>query len=145
MTQALTILNTAIRQDAAGRYCLNDFHRAAGGAPKDQPTLYFRSGAARGMLDELEKHSTETQTAPLNVVNGGASPGTYVVKELVYAYAMWLSPAFHLKVIRAFDAMVTAPAPQAPGLPDFSDPAAAARAWALQYEQAKALCAEAIR
>lgn len=33
-SQALTIANTTIRQDAEGRYCLNDLHKAAGGEAK---------------------------------------------------------------------------------------------------------------
>lgn len=104
----LTIADTLIRQDADGRYCLNDLHRAAGGNPNHRPGEWLRNKQTKELIAELG--GAEIPAGPVFTLNDGQNNGTYVVKELVYAYAMWISAAFHLKVIRAYDAMVTAPA-----------------------------------
>ncbi|MEJ3621044.1 phage antirepressor KilAC domain-containing protein [Brachymonas wangyanguii] len=101
----LIIADTNIRRDAEGRFCLNDLHRAAGGEKKHQPSDWLRIQQTQELVAELG-----------NVIPGipgiqsKQGLGTFVCKELVYAYAMWISPAFHLKVIRAYDAMVSQPA-----------------------------------
>ncbi|GBR01971.1 phage-related DNA binding protein [Asaia lannensis NBRC 102526] len=102
---SLTIISTAIRQDAEGRYCLNDCHKASGGEKSKQPANFMRLDTTKALITEIS-HSSDLRTGPVDTVNGGTSPGTYVAKELVYAYAMWISPSFNLTVIRAFDAMV---------------------------------------
>ncbi|WP_205957953.1 KilA-N domain-containing protein [Pseudoxanthomonas winnipegensis] len=106
---ALVIANTQIRQDGVGRYCLNDLHQASGGALKHQPFRFTRTQQAQDLVAEIEKDGeglTISGEAPLIQVNDGFGNGTYAVKELVYAYAMWISAAFHLHVIRAYDALV---------------------------------------
>ncbi|NHN93902.1 KilA-N domain-containing protein [Acetobacter sicerae] len=113
-TSSLTILNMKIRQDAEGRYSLNDCHRAAGGDPNKAPSEWTKNDQTTALIEELEVSGNSP--TPLNIVKTGPNDGrgTYVAKELVYAYAMWISPAFHLAVIRAFDAMVMGrvPAPK---------------------------------
>lgn len=112
---SLTIISTAIRQDAEGRYCLNDCHKASGGEASKRPGEWLRNDQAQALVTELtdagfSASPSETDagipTSPVSSIKGGTNQGTYVAKELVYAYAMWISPAFHLRVIRAFDAMM---------------------------------------
>ncbi|VVD91427.1 hypothetical protein PHO31112_01641 [Pandoraea horticolens] len=105
---ALVLSGIGIRQDAEGRYCLNDLHRAAGGMKRHAPNEFMRLPTSAELVTEL---TGDPRFAPVDSQRGGTVPGTFVVKELVYAYAMWISPAFHLKVIRAYDQLVTAPPP----------------------------------
>lgn len=118
---ALVIANTQIRCDAAGRYCLNDLHQASGAAKRNQPANWLRLDQTRELIAECAKSDVgllTSEEAPVNTVNDGFGNGTYAIKELVYAYAMWISAAFHLHVIRAYDALVTARQAEAapPGL-----------------------------
>lgn len=102
----MAIQGVDIRTDAQGRYCLNDLHRAAGGEKRQQPSDFLRTQQAADLVVELTVPGIPG-TPPVESIRGGVSQGTYVVKELVYAYAMWISASFHLKVIRAFDELVT--------------------------------------
>ena len=109
--QNLKITNITIRQDAEGRYCLNDLHKAAGGEPKDQPRHWIANQQTQDLIKELTTSGNPLLGdggIPLSVIKGGTEQGTFAVKPLVYAYAMWISAKFHLEVIRAYDAMVTA-------------------------------------
>lgn len=102
MNQLMVIDGVTVRRDPEGRYCLNDLHRAAGGERRHEPTLW-RNLQQTGELVQLLSDTG----IPVSVIKGGAGQGTFVCKELVYSYAMWISPEFNLKVIRTFDAAVS--------------------------------------
>ncbi|MEM8013608.1 KilA-N domain-containing protein [Morganella morganii] len=101
MSNLIIVDGINVRRDMAGRYCLNDLHRAAGGEERHKPPYWLRNAQTEQLIAELQICDSGTQ--PVNVLRGGTEQGTYVCKELVYAYAMWISPSFNLKVIRTFD------------------------------------------
>ena len=53
-TEKFTICNTQIRQDEAGRYCLNDLHRAAGGEKRHQPSYFLENQQTKALILEVE-------------------------------------------------------------------------------------------
>lgn len=122
--KAIAIDGIEIRTDADGRFCLNDLHKASGEEIRNRPATWLQNQQTQNLAVELEKDGI-----PSIYTKQGL--GTFVRKELVYAYAMWISAAFNLKVIRTFDSVATG---GALALPDFTNPAEAARAWAQEFE-----------
>jgi hypothetical protein len=84
-----------------GLYSLNDLHKVSGASKKHQPANFLRLETTQELIAEIE-NSSDLRSLAVNT-NQGRSGGTWVCKELVYAYAMWISPKFNLQVIRAFD------------------------------------------
>ena len=102
----LTIDTITIRKDSEGRYCLNDLHKAAGGHASDKPDNFLRNRKTGLLIHEIKQFS-DLRSEPVVSINGGDERGSYACEELVYAYAMWISPSFHLKVIRVFKEYAT--------------------------------------
>lgn len=73
---------------------LNELHKELE-LPSTKEPGQWRS-SVRTLLD---------QDANLHVAHGGSTPGTWATEEAAIAYAMWVSPDFYLKVIRAFIAL----------------------------------------
>lgn len=97
-------LNSMVIKEVAGNlYNLNDLHKASGGDDKHKPSQFMRNQQTIDLANEIAKRC---EFAPFRKV-AGRTGGTYACKELVYAYAMWISPEFHLKVINCFDAVVS--------------------------------------
>lgn len=97
---SLTILKTTIRK-FDNLHSLNDLHFAAGGEAKHKPSNFIRLDTTVELIEAIK---ADSDSEPVKVIRG-TQGGTYVCEELVLSYAMWISPKFHLIVLRAFLAM----------------------------------------
>ena len=96
----LAILNTSIRSHES-LFSLNDLHKASGGAEKHRPSLFIRLDTTQDLISEIQKEVKSTDLI-FKTTGGRGLRGTYACEELVLSYAMWISPKFHLVVLRAF-------------------------------------------
>jgi len=97
-TQPLTVGNVSIRAHN-GLYSLNDLHRASGGEPKNRPALFLVNVQTRALITEITKAGIPALLSQRGGTNGSS---TYACRQLVIAYASWISSAFHLKVLNVF-------------------------------------------
>lgn len=120
---AICIANTQIRE-INGLYSLSDLHKASGGQSKHKPPFWLRNQQTIDLIEKLtelqicnlEQNQELSEAAKqvlledtdslrenvVKVINGGLNQGTYVCKELVVHYGMWISPEFSIKVINTF-------------------------------------------
>ena len=104
----IQISNVTIRQQN-DLYSLNDLHKASGGENKHRPTFWLQNQQTIDVIQELQNEKSTVGNPTVNenqgvieVINGGKNRGTYVCKELVIHYGMWISAKFSLEVIRTF-------------------------------------------
>ena len=103
----LTILKTSIRS-YENLFSLNDLHIASGGLEKHRPSLFARNEQTKELIKEIENDRSTKTIFALKTIRGGSDiskQGTWACEELMLAYAMWISPKFHLVVLREFLAM----------------------------------------
>ena len=112
MTQSnsITIGSITIHQSENGLYLLTDLWKASGGAKKNQPNEWLNLVSTRKYLIFLggKSRSLNKSSYFLTILGKGKEQGTYVCRQLVYSYAMWISPAFHDLVIDTFDSLLNA-------------------------------------
>ena len=109
MNAQISVANVSVRQ-FDNLYSLNDLHKASGGEARHKPSNWLQNKQSIDLVDEISKAGNpalDKNQHVIKVVKGGNQSGTFVCKELVYAYATWVSAKFFLQVIRTFDAVIS--------------------------------------
>lgn len=102
------IISSKTIKSKDGLFKINDLHKAAVSDGENkrtkEPSKFLSLQSTVELIDELTTHREGSLI--IDKIEG-RSGGTYVCKELVYAYAMFCSAKFHLHVISAYDDLVS--------------------------------------
>lgn len=113
MKDLLVIESVQIRQDAHGRYSLNDLHKAAmaNGKATDShaPAQFLRNDGVQAFVSALDAENLGDVhfCTSVHSVKGGKTQGTWAAELVAIRYAAWIEPSFEVRVYRAFRASVT--------------------------------------
>ena len=111
---SLNIGGLIIHKSDNGLYSLRDLWISNGKRKRKEAFSFTRLSSTKEIVNELRMVQKSGLDSPISVsdilitIKGGTNRGTYACKELCYIYASWLSPSFHLQVIRAFDELLNA-------------------------------------
>ncbi len=97
----LVINDVSISTDEFGRFSLNDLHKSAGSNPKNKTALFLKLHSVKKVAEVLKVANPTLE--PISIKRGRYTGGTWVCKELVYKYAMWIDAEFEVMVIQTFD------------------------------------------
>ena len=114
---ALVIDGVMIRRDSAGRYSLNDLHKAAMACGKategHAPGQFLRNDGAQRFIAAFDARRTDVQNstsvdakkiASVHSVKGGKNQGTYAAELVAIRYAAWIDADFEVGVYLTFQA-----------------------------------------
>ena len=113
--KSINIADTVITTDQAGRFCLNDLHKAAMASGKatdsHRPGNFLKSPGVEAFAQIL---SDATNIASVETIRGGPRQGSYGVELIVLRYAAWIDPEFEVQVYKTFHSVATGQAPATP-------------------------------
>ena len=102
---SITIGNITIHQSENGLYRMVDFWSASGKEPRHNPKSFFKLENIKELEREIFKGG---EFATFKITTRGKYGGIYVSRELIIAYATWVSPRFFLTVLQTFDQLQNA-------------------------------------
>lgn len=105
---------------------------------------WLSNKSTKEFLSTLSSVRTIPLTALVEIKQGGnKEQGTWMHEDVALEFARWLSPAFAIWCNdRIKELLTTGSASLQPQLPNFNNPAEAARAWADQYKKNQTLALE---
>lgn len=96
---------------------------------------YLRTKSANELIEAVSVRRKCLTTDLVVIVQGGSKQGTWMHETIALDFAQWLSVDFKLWCNDRIKEVLTKGASYLQGLPNFNNPAEAARAWADVYEK----------